>query len=427
MDPQPRAVGTFAGRVVLRRWLLACFSLGAFAGLVLFGESASWLWHGALLGQAFSVFLLSLLFAGMTLLQFPERRRGVLRVLPRALFWQDRPLFAGARLCDAIAYTNAERHGVRVRSKWRTTYFEVDTRAQADQIVEALGLDTAHVAAAFEGGIGAVALLPLLLGLAFVANTRISHDPEVDTVVFAVKLALALLLVAGALTLRLARAWWVVGTDGLLVRGAFRRPRFVPYAQIESLQVIGTAVEARLRDGGSLLLHSRYDTMKGSRPIVGVHALMARIQQACARHGTQEPAVVLAPLLARGGRDVATWLRALGRLDDAREPFRVASIPRERLWSAVEDPREQVEIRAAAAGALRTDLREEDRVRMRVAATSCASPRLRVALEAAQSTDEVAFAQALDAVTSEVAEGSSPPYRGARAEAGRRGVPRDGR
>jgi membrane protein YdbS with pleckstrin-like domain len=378
-----------ARRVAPSRWVFAPLALFPLAAFSLLRSGP---------GLAFALFVVSSLLASLAFWalqsRYPDRAHGTLVVERKRLLWNGRPVFGGSRVRDAVAFTNDDRHGVRVRTRWRTAYFEVDSREEADRIVEALGLDSRQSAAGFTGQVGiASGSFWLLYNL---LHSLTSHGwLQLFALATVVLMVLAMLF---------GRARWVVGNDGLLVRRGIRRPRFVPYSEIESVEVSGPRLTARLRDQKTLVLASLNDAHKGSRPIVGANALAARIEQARARAGSLEPTGGLASLLARGGRDVGTWLRALVQLDDPGAPFRGNAVPRDRLWGAVEDPSEPIEIRAAAAGALRVHLRDEERVRLRVAATACASPRLRVALEAAEGKDDAAFAEALDAVAEEGAE-----------------------
>jgi len=135
-------------------------------------------------------------------------------------------------------------------------------------------------------------------------------------------------------------------------------------------------------------------------------ALAACIERRLAESAPNElPAP--ATLLARGGRDVTEWLRALHALRNGEAgAYRAAAIPEEVLWRTVEDPTSDPTVRAGAAVALRDSLDEGGRVRLRVAAAASASPRLRVALEkVASPTDEEELARALEGCEEPTSEG----------------------
>ncbi|HZU83716.1 MAG TPA: hypothetical protein VE987_12400, partial [Polyangiaceae bacterium] len=83
-----------------------------------------------------------------------------------------------------------------------------------------------------------------------------------------------------------------------------------------------------------------------------------------------------------------------------------AALPSERLWRVVEDSSADRTARAGAALALTRSLDDTGRERLRVAAESCAEPRLRVALSTfatpagARASDEE-LAATIDAIERE--------------------------
>ena len=88
--------------------------------------------------------------------------------------------------------------------------------------------------------------------------------------------------------------------------------------------------------------------------------------------------------------------------------YRRAVVSDEALWRVVEDASVDEETRAGAAVALRKMLDEPGRARLRVVAEATASPRLRVALEAASGTNEGAVRESLEEL---VNEGRAPRRR----------------
>ncbi len=103
--------------------------------------------------------------------------------------------------------------------------------------------------------------------------------------------------------------------------------------------------------------------------------------------------------LARGGRDRDTWLRALSANEG---DFRTAPLAPEQLWTLVEGPGTPPTARAAAALVLARGAGDEDRRRLRIAATGCEHPRLRVVLDqAGRGVDEEVLGEALDGVEDE--------------------------
>jgi hypothetical protein len=91
-------------------------------------------------------------------------------------------------------------------------------------------------------------------------------------------------------------------------------------------------------------------------------------------------------------------------VDAGRSGYRQATLSVERLWTVLEDRRQPEGARVAAAVALHEGLDGVGKERLRVAASTCASPRLRVVLEAVgASSSEQALAEAIAAT--EVDEG----------------------
>ncbi len=377
-----------ARRVVLSRPVVA-FGVVAAIGLAITAVTCL---PPSLWSHPVALFTLLLALAGLIAILVPAvtfwnlvRVPGALWVHGGTLLWNGAPLFARSEVEDAIAYRNGRTCGVRVRSRFRSAFFEVADLAEADEIVLALGKDTRQATVGVRGvagrafalsGVMAMLVLPLPWTLRVV-------------------LLLALLL-APAIFALLRRSQWVVGADGLLVRPLFGASRFVPYTEILRVEVAGQLLEVTTRDAVSLTLTLEDDAHDSSRPVVGIRALERRILQAkeqAAARIAEVPAI-----LERGDRDVGAWLEELRRLTDRPATYRVASVPREQLWSALEDVTLPADVRAAAGAALGARLADEDRPRLRVAAAACASPELRIALEAAEEGDEERMAEALAAV-----------------------------
>jgi hypothetical protein len=117
------------------------------------------------------------------------------------------------------------------------------------------------------------------------------------------------------------------------------------------------------------------------------HLAASRVQEAVAQ-------------LPAPREDGAGWLRELEAVQVGIEGgYRRAIVSDEVLWRVVEDASIDEKTRAGAAVALRKVLGDEGRARLRVVAEATASPRLRVALEAASGNEEGAIAQSLDDLT----------------------------
>lgn len=168
-----------------------------------------------------------------------------------------------------------------------------------------------------------------------------------------------------------------IGHDGLFLRWLGNK-RFIPFSKIDVVSSTKVGVDLFLRDERHVEIRL---TQKDGTADKQVRALLARIEQGLEAHRTLGRADEEA-FLARGARDVSTWLadmRALGRGEGGG--YRANAIPRERLWAVVENAAADASAREGAALALSTSLDDEERARLRVLALGTASPRVRVALE----------------------------------------------
>jgi hypothetical protein len=194
-----------------------------------------------------------------------------------------------------------------------------------------------------------------------------------------------------------------VGQDGVLVASLVRR-RFYPLAALASVRETAWGVLLTLKSGREVEIRTEHkESAERSQRRAAITACIERRLAELAPSEQPAPAT----LLARGGRDVTEWLRALHALRNGEAgAYRAAAIPEEVLWRTVEDPASNPTARAGAAVALRESLDEAGRVRLRVAAAASASPRLRVALEkVASPADEAELAGALEGCEEPTSEG----------------------
>lgn len=108
---------------------------------------------------------------------------------------------------------------------------------------------------------------------------------------------------------------------------------------------------------------------------------------------------MVVPELRRGGRDLRGWMGDLRALL-SHEGYRAQSRAPEALWGVLENPKNEVDERAAAALALRAHFGNVVRPRLRIAADACAEPQLRVAREAIDAGDETTTEAHLATLTS---------------------------
>jgi len=216
--------------------------------------------------------------------------------------------------------------------------------------------------------------------------------------IFAVALvALAVLFAGVTLPTRV-----IVGGDGVLLRW-LGTVRFVPWSRVTDVEPFDGGVMLALGPDREEWLtlrmpdeHQRYQPERD--------AMIERMVSALRAHGPKAGAAPVTRLLARAGGRTRDWVREMRALVRPAQGFRAASVPVERLWQIVEDPRAEREARTGAAIALAPTLPEEGRARLRGVADGCAEPRLRIALATtaveAHAPDEI-LAEALDALESE--------------------------
>jgi hypothetical protein len=195
-----------------------------------------------------------------------------------------------------------------------------------------------------------------------------------------------------------------VGHDGLLLKW-LGNSHFVAFSKIESATATKLGVHLLLR--GDRHLEIRL-TQKDGSATAQIDALLARIKAGIdAQSGLSRADEEAA--LARSNRDLETWIRAMRALGSGEASgYRVAAIPRERLWEIVESPVADPSAREGAAFALSAIVDEDTRSRLSALAKKTAQPGLRAALDWAILGDEQSarYRIALEAEASE-SEGES--------------------
>jgi len=197
-----------------------------------------------------------------------------------------------------------------------------------------------------------------------------------------------------------------VGADGVRFRRLLGRARFLPFSKLESAAIERTDVFLRLRDGTRIEMHCPPTKKTGwwlphvlqDRANEG-QMFVDRVNAQIARHDGHSADL---RVLARAGRETREWLREVALASDEHASFRDPAVPADTLWRVVEDTAAASTARAGAALALRRQLDDEGRTRLRVLADACAAPPLRVALQVAASTAEAdALEEAFERVQDE--------------------------
>jgi hypothetical protein len=220
-----------------------------------------------------------------------------------------------------------------------------------------------------------------------------------------------------------------VGADGVLLRW-LGTVRFVAWSSVAAIETFDGGVvlaldprvgktETGAHTGGE---NGRWLTLRVPAEHERHHperdAMVERMRSAWRAHGSQatlHAEQTAARLVGRAGGRTREWVRAMRSVVTPPADYRTASIPTERLWRLVEDPRVDRLARTGAAIALARGLDEAGRHRLAAAASSCAEPRLRVALATAASDTGAAsdeeLAAALDAIESEGEDEGSDQVR----------------
>lgn len=170
-----------------------------------------------------------------------------------------------------------------------------------------------------------------------------------------------------------------IGADALRARGRLTTV-LARFAELEAVRVVETARGGRLelvfRDGRRVqaLLDPDDDRMRA--------AVLARIEAARAAAASREEGQRLAELLGRAGRSLSELREVAANVLGAAIGFRDASVTESEVAALLDDPQAGAAQRIAAAIAL-AGQSQAGPARVRVVAERCASPKLRVALEAA--------------------------------------------
>lgn len=317
------------------------------------------------------------------------------RFIPRATIKQGRyqprpPIAEGAK--KRLAGST-----VQLFDRWGRMVFEgeVATEAEGVALLRALGLDASQQRAEFR------VVSPLLqsqarIVMAFGGLTALLTFALHAITPAASRLLPSLLLPAFALSAIPAKL--VVGRDGLLYHWMGWR-RFIAMADIVNASPEGdSSIKLEMTGGKQEIIYLHSPKQRGGVFTQYRDAVLARIREAHASQRALGPTVDLTTLIAQGERTTEEWKTALAALHEADPGYRKAAVREEDLWRVVEDPRADPDARAGAAVLLRKGLDAEGKARVRVAAAATASPKLRVALEAALEESDEAALEALDQV-----------------------------
>ena len=338
-----------------------------------------------------------------------KRRRAALRADGEGVWVDGELVVSRANVADGFFQPRPSRDAskagsfgssVRLVDKRRAIVFEAEAdERDALDLLYALGLDPGSKRADFTGSSPVFATVARNMAFVFgvvLAMVAVSVGfvaAGISTGIAFPMLVVPLLLVA-MLPSRIS-----VGIDAVHLRWMWTK-KLIPMSTIAGVERgADRQVRLRLHDGSEELL---YTSMRGNRRTPSDYAaqhrdaVFARIAEAHAAFRARGPAADVSSLVGRGTRSRKEWRAALAKLRGAEGGYREAVVRDDDLWRVVEDPSAPEDARGGAAMLLRGSLDDVGKARVRVAAEATASPKLRVALDAAAGEADERFDAALD-------------------------------
>ncbi|MBW2457794.1 MAG: hypothetical protein JRI68_25035 [Deltaproteobacteria bacterium] len=216
--------------------------------------------------------------------------------------------------------------------------------------------------------------LPVVIGTIATAIQVLGGYEGYAGVLFIALLATAVVATGAVFSLRALRSAEVtIGSDGLWIRRAPWRKRFVPYRELR----------LAFQRGDEAVIETESDRLAIHCQDGGAtNQLVRRIDEAHTQWLEAARAIDLAEL-DRGDREPALWRDQLLALFEHAKSYRARALQRDDLWQVLEDPKASPERRVGAALALSRRAKTGERRRVRIAAASCALRPLRIAIEEA--------------------------------------------
>lgn len=346
-------------------------------------------------------------FLAYRLNKHPVLHPGALEITDTEVRHAGKLLARRDELIDGVLVPDPSGMRVRVRRKGlkEQLLFSVGDDDQGHALLRALGFDVTQSVAELKGA-SDIFRWPvwkqLLAVLAPVFGVIVPASAIGSAVLGQAAGAMSLLIVpaiAFIFTLVFSPTHVRIGVDGVVIRW-MRRERFVPFSQVTKVQKYtyssGTktyvGVELVLKGGGAeRVVCGQQGWIK-----TDVDQMLGRINEAFELH--REMGGEAAPnLLARGERSTRAWVTALRGIGaGANTDLRTAPVPAESLLRVVEDASAAPALRVGAAVAALAG-QPDAKPRIRVAAGTTASPKLRIALERVAETpdDEEAIAEVI--------------------------------
>ncbi len=358
----------------------------------------------------------------------PSRESGELRATKNGVYWRGQRLIAMKDIKTAVlwpgrgkgAYVRIERHGLGA-----ATVLQVKDADAGRKLLRVLGFDAtqdatpltiaapslANMKSRVRGTwLGGATMLGGVVAAAFMAHGGLGA--------LAGFAGLAGVLFHVTMVLRLFRQGKVVvGADGVYTSW-FGHKQFIPIRDIVRAEVvIGDTwatmypILVRIHTHGEpidlvakLARTSGFGTATFQQYArMQAEVVAERINEAIKGRGEGGSSALAwsDDVLARGERALGEWVEALRGIKERIQTFRTAAGEGDvfaRLWEILEDAQASATKRAAAAVALSPHLDDHGRERLRIAAQATATPKLRVALEAAADDDDARLLSTLEEV-----------------------------
>lgn len=335
---------------------------------------------------------------GMRSVKGAKADEGALSVDEKAVTFAGKVLVQREELKQAFVVPGQGAPLVRLDKKGRferPMFLRLSDRAEADAFMRALGLDAEHTAAEMR-------VATMLMGWSIGKQMLALLVPAllfVPTLMFLVKtttlvLALSVAYVLYCIALSVAPTTVRIGTDGIVTKW-LGRTRFIPHSQIITVSTYEEARGTKRHRGVQLMLKTgevvKLPTGQRDVAVTDAAQLEQRIDEA--RQAFQRGATAgTTDVLARGDRTAADWIRYLRGVGAGAVGPRAPAIPPDVLLRVVEDSKAAPLERASAAVAAIASGGDDAKQRVRIAADTTVSPKLRVALEriadGAEETDE---------------------------------------
>lgn len=208
-----------------------------------------------------------------------------------------------------------------------------------------------------------------------------------------VPLGLWMLGMVGAIFGAVSRETFVsVGEDGIWLRRPYVEKRFISFRDVVSIEQDGRDLTLKLKDNSRVAMHHKLGD-------ASVEDLLTRVRAGITTFRSTPKRT--AEAIGRNGRTIADWIASVRKQHERAANYRTPVVPQDELWRIVEDASANPTERAGAALALRADLDDEGKTRLRIAAGACAEHKLRVALESVTKPNEAELIDALEPLEDE--------------------------